>query len=67
MTLVIATIQLQTQNLRQSYLLLVQASTVIVNVNNKRIITVLSHEVLRQFIIQQELTGSDPGISLLGT
>ena len=38
MTPVIATIQLQTQNLRKSYLLLVQASTVIVNVNNKRIL-----------------------------
>ena len=66
MTPVIATIRLQTQNLRKSFLLLAQASTVIVNVNNKRIITILSHEVLRQFIIQQKLTGTDPGISLLG-
>ena len=66
MTPVIATIRLQTQNLRNSFLLLVQASTVIVNVNNKRIITVLIHEVLRQFIMQQKLTGTDPGISLLG-
>lgn len=45
MTPVLATIWLQSQYLRRNYLLLGQSSTM--NVNNKRIIIILSHKVLR--------------------